>query len=85
MGGIGAERFQIEETATNLGILTHAVVVKQSVKEALTLIYMMITKELAAPKITSPKVKSRICSALHDVHFSTVLASRITFFLRQNI
>ena len=43
MGGIGAERFQIEETATNLGILTHAVVVKQSVKEALTL----MTKEIA--------------------------------------
>ena len=43
MGGIGTERFQIEETAARLGIITHAVVVKQSVKESLTL----MSKEIA--------------------------------------
>ncbi|MDI1495890.1 MAG: hypothetical protein K8823_1198 [Cenarchaeum symbiont of Oopsacas minuta] len=43
MGGIGTERFQIEETATNLGIPMHAVVVKQSIKESLTL----MTKEIS--------------------------------------
>jgi hypothetical protein len=43
IGGIGTDRYQIEETATKNGIPVYAVVVKQSIKEAITL----MTKEIA--------------------------------------
>lgn len=43
MGGIGTDRFQIEEIATKHGIPVYSIVVKQSVKEAITL----MTKEIA--------------------------------------
>jgi hypothetical protein len=43
IGGIGVERFQIEEIATNNNIPVFSIVVKQSVKEAITL----MTKEIA--------------------------------------
>jgi len=43
IGGIGTERFQIEEIATKNGIPVFAVVVKQSVKEAVTL----MTRDIA--------------------------------------
>ena len=43
IGGVGTERFQIEEIATKHKIPVFAVVVKQSVKEAITL----MTKEIA--------------------------------------
>jgi len=37
IGGIGTERFQIEEVATKYNIPIFAIVIKQSVKEAITL------------------------------------------------
>jgi hypothetical protein len=43
IGGIGTERFQIEAIATNNNIPIFSIVVKQSVKEAITL----MTKEIA--------------------------------------
>jgi len=43
IGGIGIERFQIEAIATNNNIPVFSIVVKQSVKEAITL----MTKEIA--------------------------------------
>lgn len=43
MGGIGTDRFQIEEIATKHGIPIYAIVVKQSIKEAITL----MTKDIA--------------------------------------
>jgi len=43
IGGIGTERFQIEEVATKNNIPVFSIVVKQSVKEAITL----MTKEIA--------------------------------------
>ena len=43
IGGIGTERFQIEEIATKNQIPIFAIVIKQSVKEAITL----MTKEIA--------------------------------------
>ena len=43
IGGVGTERFQIEEVATRNGIPLFAVVVKQSVTEAITL----MTREIA--------------------------------------
>ena len=43
IGGIGTERFQIEEIATKNEIPIFAIVIKQSVKEAITL----MTKEIA--------------------------------------
>ncbi len=43
IGGIGTERFQIEEIATKNNIPIFAIVIKQSVKEAITL----MTKEIA--------------------------------------
>jgi len=43
IGGIGVERFQIEAIATNNNIPVFSIVVKQSVKEAITL----MTKEIA--------------------------------------
>ena len=51
IGGIGTERFQIEEIATKSGIPIFSIVVKQSVREAITL----MTKEIAeqADTVTS--------------------------------
>ena len=43
IGGIGTDRFQIEETATKHNIPVFAIVIKQSIKEAITL----MTKEIA--------------------------------------
>jgi hypothetical protein len=43
IGGIGTERFQIEDVATKNNIPIFAIVVKQSIKEAITL----MTKEIA--------------------------------------
>ena len=43
IGGIGTERFQIEEIATKFNIPIFAIVIKQSVKEAITL----MTKDIA--------------------------------------
>ncbi|MEX0861266.1 DUF1512 domain-containing protein [Nitrosopumilus sp.] len=43
IGGIGTERFQIESIATNNNIPIFSIVIKQSVKEAITL----MTKEIA--------------------------------------
>ncbi len=43
IGGIGTDRYQIEEIATKNNIPVYAVVVKQSIKEAITL----MTKEIA--------------------------------------
>jgi hypothetical protein len=43
IGGIGTERFQIEEVATKHKIPVFAIVIKESVKEAITL----MTKEIA--------------------------------------
>jgi hypothetical protein len=43
IGGIGTDRYQIEEVATKNNIPVYAVVVKQSIKEAITL----MTKEIA--------------------------------------
>ena len=43
IGGIGTEKFQIEEIATSKNIPVFSIVVKQSVKEAITL----MTKEIA--------------------------------------
>ena len=51
IGGIGTERFQIEEIATKNKIPVFAIVIKQSVKEAMTL----MTKEISekAPSVRS--------------------------------
>ncbi len=43
IGGIGTERYQIEEVATNHNIPIFAIVIKESIKEAITL----MTKEIA--------------------------------------
>lgn len=43
IGGIGTDRFQIEEVATKHNIPIYAIVIKQSIKEAITL----MTKEIA--------------------------------------
>lgn len=43
IGGIGTDRFQIEEVATKNNIPIYAIVIKQSIKEAITL----MTKEIA--------------------------------------
>ncbi|CUR51449.1 conserved protein of unknown function [Nitrosotalea devaniterrae] len=43
IGGVGTERFQIEEVATKYGIPIYAIVIKQSIKEAITL----MKKEIA--------------------------------------
>ncbi|MGQ0772706.1 MAG: DUF1512 domain-containing protein [Nitrososphaerota archaeon] len=43
IGGVGTDRFQIEEVATKSNIPVYAVVIKQSIKEAITL----MSKEIA--------------------------------------
>ena len=51
IGGVGTERFQIEEVATRHEIPIYAIVVKQSIKEAITLMKKEIAD--AAEKTTS--------------------------------
>jgi hypothetical protein len=59
IGGIGTERFQIEDMATKNNIPIFAIVVKQSVKEAITL----MTKDIADK---ADIVRSRIYEMIHD-------------------
>ncbi len=59
IGGIGTEKFQIEEVATKHGIPIYAIVIKQSIKEAITL----MKKEIAD---TSEKVTSQICDIIKE-------------------
>ena len=51
IGGIGTEKFQIEEIATKYSIPVYAIVIKQSIKEAITLMKKEIAD--AAEKTTS--------------------------------
>ncbi|MGI0088306.1 MAG: DUF1512 domain-containing protein [Nitrosotalea sp.] len=51
IGGIGTEKFQIEEIATKHDIPIYAVVIKQSIKEAITLMKKEIAD--ASEKVTS--------------------------------
>jgi hypothetical protein len=59
IGGIGTDRFQIEETATRHNIPVYAIVIKQSIKEAITL----MTKEIAEK---SDEVESQIHSMIQE-------------------
>lgn len=59
IGGIGTERFQIEDIATKNNIPIFAIVIKQSVKEAITL----MTKEIADK---ADIVRSQIHEMIHD-------------------
>jgi hypothetical protein len=59
IGGIGTERFQIEEIATKNNIPIFAIVIKQSIKEAITL----MTKEIADK---SEEVRLQIYEMIHD-------------------
>ncbi len=59
IGGIGTERFQIEEVATKHKIPIYAVVIKQSIKEAITL----MKKEIAD---TAEKVTSQIYEVIKE-------------------
>ena len=43
IGGIGVEKYQIEEVATRLGVPVYAVIVKQSIQDAITI----MRKEIA--------------------------------------
>jgi len=56
IGGIGTERFQIEAIATNNNIPIFSIVVKQSVKEAITL----MTKEIADQA-------DKVCSQVYEM------------------
>jgi hypothetical protein len=59
IGGIGTERFQIEDIATKNNIPIFAIVVKQSVKEAITL----MSKDIADK---ADNVRSQIHEMIHD-------------------
>lgn len=59
IGGIGTERFQIEDIATKNNIPIFAIVVKQSIKEAITL----MTKEIADK---AENVRSQIYEMIND-------------------
>jgi len=59
IGGIGTDRFQIEETATKHNIPVYAIVIKQSIKEAITL----MTKEIADK---SDEVEAQIHSMITE-------------------
>lgn len=59
IGGIGTERFQIEEIATKRGIPIYAIVVKQSIKEALAL----MTKEVA---LKASSVRSQVGEMIRE-------------------
>lgn len=59
IGGIGTDRFQIEEIATRQNIPVFAIVIKQSVKEAINL----MTKEIAD---RADEVRSQIYEMIND-------------------
>jgi len=59
IGGVGTERFQIEEIATKHNIPIYAIVVKQSIKEAITL----MKKEIAD---SSEKVLSQVYDIIRN-------------------
>jgi len=59
IGGIGTDRFQIEEIATKNNIPIFAIVIKQSIKEAVTL----MTKEIANK---ADEVKSQLYEMIDD-------------------
>jgi len=59
IGGIGTERFQIEEIATKNNIPIFAIVIKQSVQEAITL----MTKDIADK---ADSVRSQIYEMIND-------------------
>jgi len=59
IGGIGVERFQIEAIATNNNIPVFSIVIKQSVKEALTL----MTKEIADQ---ADDVYTQVCEMIQE-------------------
>jgi len=59
IGGIGTERFQIEDIATKNNIPIFAIVIKQSVKEAITL----MTKDIADK---ADDVRSQIYEMIQD-------------------
>jgi hypothetical protein len=59
IGGIGVEKYQIEEVATRLDIPVYAVIVKQSVQDAIT----VMRKEIAD---ASEKVTSTVYSVIED-------------------
>lgn len=59
IGGIGTDRFQIEEIATRHNIPIFAIVIKQSVKEAINL----MTKEIAD---RAEEVRSQIYEMIND-------------------
>ena len=59
IGGIGTERFQIEAIATTKNIPIFSIVVKQSVKEAITL----MTKDIAD---TAEDVRTQVNEMIHE-------------------
>ena len=59
IGGIGTDRFQIEEVATKHNIPVYAIVIKQSIKEAITL----MTKEIADK---ADEVESQIYQTIRE-------------------
>ncbi len=59
IGGIGTERYQIEEIATKNDIPIFSLIVKQSVKEAITL----MSKEIA---FQADHVRARVYEMIHD-------------------
>jgi hypothetical protein len=59
IGGIGTERFQIEDIATKNNIPIFAIVIKQSIKEAITL----MTKDIANQ---ADNVQSQVYEMIHE-------------------
>lgn len=59
IGGIGTDRFQIEDVATKNNIPIYAIVIKQSIKEAITL----MTKEIADK---AEEVESQIYQTIRE-------------------
>lgn len=59
IGGIGTDRFQIEEIATKHQIPVYAIVIKQSIKEAITL----MTKDIAEK---ADEVESRVYQTIRE-------------------
>jgi hypothetical protein len=59
IGGIGIERFQIEDIATKNNIPIFAIVIKQSIKEAITL----MTKEIASQ---AENVRLQVHEMIHE-------------------
>jgi hypothetical protein len=59
IGGIGVEKYQIEDVATRLDIPVYAVIVKQSVQDAITI----MRKEIAS---ASEKVTDTVYSVIED-------------------